>query len=98
MRIGVVVLIALWCAGCAQSEKPSTLASAPQQAAALEKSAPVADVAPAKFECSDGTISTSQFGCLESMARARLPPGQPADRTPSNSAPIANQPPTDATR
>jgi hypothetical protein len=45
-----------------------------------EKPAPVADAAPPRFECSDGTISTSQSGCLVNMARARLPPGQPADR------------------
>ena len=98
MRIGIALLISLWCAGCALSEKPAALAPAPQQAAALEKTAPVADAASAKFECSDGTISTSQHGCLVSMARARLPPGQSADRAPSNSAPTANQPPTDATQ
>src|SRR5258708_3956388 len=64
MRIGIAVLICLWCAGCALSEKPAALAPAPQQAAALEKPALAADAAPAKFECSDGTISTSQHGCL----------------------------------
>src|ERR1700734_1706325 len=97
MRIGVAVLISLWCAGCALSEKSAALAPAPQQqAAAPEKPAPVADAAPARFECSDGTISTSQYGCLVNMARARLPPGQPADRAPSNST--ASQPATDATR
>jgi hypothetical protein len=96
MRIGIAVLICLWCAGCALSEKPAALAPAPQQAAALEKPAPAADAAPAKFECSDGTISTSQHGCLVSMAHARLPPGQQTDRTQSNSTPPANQPPMDA--
>jgi uncharacterized protein YcfL len=95
MRIGIAVLISLCCAGCAMSEKPAALA--PQQAVALEKAAPVADTAPARFECSDGTVSTSQYGCLVNMARARLPPGQLTDRAPSNSAPTANQP-TDATR
>jgi len=101
MRIGIAVLISLWCAGCAwlASEKPAAQAPAPQQAAALEKTAPVAGTAPARFECSDGTISTSQSGCLVNMARARLPPGQAADRAPpSNSTPSSNQPPTDATR
>jgi hypothetical protein len=96
MRIGIAVLICLWCAGCALSEKSAALAPAPEQAAAPEKTAPVADAAPARFECSDGTISISQHGCLLSMAHARLPPGQAADRTLSNSAPAANQPPTDA--
>jgi hypothetical protein len=98
MRIGIAVLICLWCAGCALSEKSAALAPAPEQAAAPEKTAPVADAAPARFECSDGTISISQHGCLVSMAHARLPPGQQADRAPSSSAPIANQPPTDAAR
>jgi len=101
MRIGIAVLISLWCGGCAWLEKPAALAPAPQQAAALEKTAPVppvADAAPARFECSDGTISTSQYGCLVNMARARLPPGQPADRPPANSPPAASQPPADATR
>src|ERR1700721_2322057 len=95
MRIGVAVLISLCCAGCALSEKAAARAPPPQQAAAPEKTAPVADAAPARFEGSDGTISTSQYGCLVNMARARLPPGQPADRAPSNST--ASQPGTDAT-
>jgi hypothetical protein len=77
MRFGVVVLIALSCVGCARFQKPAAEASAPQPTAApdkpAEKSAPVADAAPARFECSDGTISTSQDACLVSMARARLP-------------------------
>jgi hypothetical protein len=101
MRIGIVVLVSLWCGGCAWlgSEKPAAQASAPQQAAALEKTAPVADTAPARFECSDGTISTSQYGCIVNMARARLPPGQSADRAPpSSSTPSSNQPPADARR
>jgi hypothetical protein len=96
MRIGFALLISLWCGGCAWlgSEKPSAVA--PQQAAALEKpAAPVADAAPPRFECSDGTISTSQSGCLVNMARARLPPGQ---QTPSSSASPAYQPPADAAR
>ncbi len=33
---------------------------------------------PRKFECSDGTISSSQYGCLVEMAKARLPPSQAA--------------------
>jgi hypothetical protein len=101
MRIGIAVLISLWCGGCAWLEKPAALAPAPQQAAAPEKAAPVspvADAVPARFECSDGTISTSQYGCLVNMARARLPPGQPADQTPANSAPTASQPPAGPTR
>ena len=90
MRFGVVVLIALSCVACARFEKPVAEASVPQSGAAPEKSAPVADVAPARFECSDGTISISQEACLVNMARARLPPGQMIERAPSGAA--ADQP------
>jgi hypothetical protein len=79
MRFGVVVLIALSCVACARFQKPVAEASAPPPAAADkpgEKPAPVADAAPARFECSDGTISTSQDACLVSMAHARLPPSR----------------------
>jgi hypothetical protein len=79
MRIGAVLLISLWCTSCASSEKPVAEAPAPQQAATLQNPASDADAAPAKFECSDGTISVSQYGCLVNMARARLPPGQPSE-------------------
>jgi hypothetical protein len=89
MRFGVVVLIALSSAACAPFQKPVAQA-APQPAAVSEKPAGVADVAPAKFECSDGTISNSQEACLVNMARARLPPGQMIERAPSSSA--ADQP------
>jgi hypothetical protein len=79
MRIGTVLLISLSCAGCASPVKPVAEAPVPQQAATLQSSASDADAAPAKFECSDGTISVSQSGCLVNMARARLPPGQPSE-------------------
>jgi hypothetical protein len=78
MRIGYPLLIALSCAGCAWSQKPVAQAPAPQQTAAAPIPAPAADAAP-KFECSDGTISFSQTGCLVNMARARLPAGQAND-------------------
>ena len=75
MRFGVVALIALSCVACSRFQKPVPEAAAPLPAAVADKPAPapVADAAPAKFECSDGTISTSQDACLVSMARARLP-------------------------
>jgi hypothetical protein len=98
MRFGVVFLIAISCTGCAAFQKPAAQASAPQQAAAQQNPAPVADAGPAKFECSDGTISSSQDACLVSMARARLPPGQTIGRMPANPAPTANDPPTGAVR
>jgi hypothetical protein len=96
MRVAPVLLISLSCAGCALSPKP--VAPAPQQAAALEKPAPAADAEPPRFECSDGTISVSQYGCLVNMARARLPPGQSTERTLVNSAPATGAPPANATR
>jgi hypothetical protein len=38
------------------------------------KPLPVAETVPApRFECSDGTISSSQDACQIAMARARLP-------------------------
>jgi hypothetical protein len=87
MRIDLALLISLSCAGCALSQKPVAQAPAPQQAAAPEKPAASADAAPAKFECSDGTTSFSQYGCLVNMAHARLPPSQQTDGTTTGSVP-----------
>ena len=69
MRTGAVLLISLSCAGCAWSRKPVAQAPVPQRAATLQNPAPDADAAPAKFECSDGTTSVSQSGCLINIAR-----------------------------
>jgi hypothetical protein len=85
MRTVAVLLVSLSCAGCAWSQKPVAQAPAPQQAAAVQNVEPDGDAAPAKFECSDGTISVSQSGCLINMARARLPPGESTERTPAAS-------------
>jgi hypothetical protein len=87
MRIGFVLLISallisLCCAGCAFFQKFVAQAPAPQQTAAVAIPAPAAEAAP-RFECSDGTISVSQTGCLVNMARARLPPGQPNEPAPN---------------
>jgi hypothetical protein len=87
MRVGVVLLVALSCAACALS-KPAAHTPAPQAAAQL-RPPPVADTGPAKFECSDGTISTSQDACLVAMARARLPPSQMGEPRAGNPAPAA---------
>jgi len=81
----------VWCAGCADFQKLVTQAPAPAAAPQTAQAPanppanppPVADAAPAKFECSDGTISTSQDACLIAMARARLPPSQNVERTGS---------------
>jgi hypothetical protein len=98
MRLGLVALICLCCAGCTGFQKPVAQAAAPQPAAAPERPAPVADAAPAKFECSDGTISTSQDACQIAMARARLPPSQTIERTPINPARQTTDPPTGSVR
>jgi hypothetical protein len=87
MRVGAVLLISLSCAGCASSQKPVAEAPAPHQNAMLQNPAPDAEAAPARFECSDGTVSVSQSGCLINMARARLPPAQPSEQTPAASEP-----------
>ena len=68
------------------------------EAAAPDKPAPVADAAPARFECSDGTISTSQEACLVNMARARLPPSQPGGRVPPNPGSATGDMPTGSLR
>ena len=72
----ILLASAMSCAGCASwSHKPVAQAPAPNQVAvAAPPSAPTADATP-RFECSDGTISVSQTGCLINMAHARLPPG-----------------------
>jgi hypothetical protein len=98
MRFGVVVLIALSCVACARFDKPAAEASAPQPAAVPDKPAPVADAAPARFECSDGTISTSQEACLVNMARARLPPSQSGGRVPPNPGSATSDMPTGSVR
>jgi hypothetical protein len=90
-------LILLSCAGCAWSPKPVGQAPAAQQTAAVPASpAPEAEVSP-RFECSDGTISVSQSGCLVNMARARLPP-PPATPPRAASAPVTSEPMPDPVR
>jgi hypothetical protein len=93
MRIDLVLLISVGCTGCAALQKPVEHATAPQPAAAAPANpAPVADTGPARFECSDGTISFSQTGCLVNMARARLPPSQQADPAPTGSVTTGQSP------
>ena len=86
MRSALALLIMLSCAGCADFQKLVAQAPAPQPAQVPANPLPanprpVADAAPAKFECSDGTISTSQDACLVAMAKARLPPGSSVSPT-----------------
>jgi hypothetical protein len=82
----IVLPWAMFCTGCAWLQKPVAQVPqvpAPNQAAAASPPAPApaADATP-RFECSDGTISVSQTGCLVNMAHARLPPGEAGVRTP----------------
>jgi hypothetical protein len=86
VRSALALLILVWCAGCADFQKLVAQAPAPQPAAVPANPSPanpppVAEAAPAKFECSDGTVSSSQDACLIAMARARLPPSQTVERT-----------------
>jgi hypothetical protein len=97
MRSVLVFLICLGCAACAGFQHPAAEAPAPAQVA-LEKPAPMADAMPAKFECSDGTISTSQDACQIAMARARLPPARQVQRAPSRPAAGSEDSPTGALR
>jgi hypothetical protein len=97
MRASSALLILLSCPGCALSQKPIAQNSAPQQAGAPQNPAPVADASSPNFECSDGTISVSQTGCLVNMAHARLPP-QSAEQVPVGSIPPAGDPEPRAAR
>jgi hypothetical protein len=81
VRSALALLILVSCAGCADVQKSIAQAPAPQPAAAPANPPPVADAAPARFECSDGTISSSQDACLIAMAKARLPPSPSVERT-----------------
>ena len=84
VRLVLALSIAFFCTGCAFFQKPAAQAPAPQQAAVPANPPPVADAASPRFECSDGTVSISQDGCLVAMARARLPPAQTIERTPAS--------------
>jgi len=85
VRSALALLILVSCAGCADFQKSIAQAPVPQPqpAAAPANPPPVAEAAPPRFECSDGTISSSQDACLIAMAKARLPPSQSAERTGS---------------
>jgi len=99
MRSAVALLILFSCAGCAAFEKSVAQAPAPQPAVASSSiSAPVAEATPPRFECSDGTISSSQDACQIAMARARLPPSQAVERTPIPSASSSASPTTGSVR
>ena len=92
MRIGIAVLISLWCAGCALSEKPAAVA--PQQAAALEKPAPVADAAPPD---SNAATERSQRRKLAASSTWRAP-GCHQDSRPTGRPPILRPPRTNRRR
>jgi hypothetical protein len=83
VRLVLALSIAVSCTGCADLQKPAAQALAPKPAAATANPSPVADAAPPRFECSDGTVSSSQDACLVAMARARLPPSGTIERTPA---------------
>jgi len=81
VRSALALVILVSCAGCADFQKSIAQAPAPQPAAATANPPAASEAAPARFECSDGTISSSQDACLIAMAKARLPPSQSVERT-----------------
>jgi hypothetical protein len=91
VRSALALLITLSCAGCADFQK--LVAQKPPPAAAQTSSTqttpppasppPVAEAVPPRFECSDGTISSSQDACQIAMARARLPASNSISPSPA---------------
>jgi hypothetical protein len=96
MRFGLVSLIFLSCIACARLQSAE---QEPPKTATLKQAPPVVDhETSAVFECSDGTVSTSQDACIVSMANRRLPPSQQVDRSPIKPAAATIETPTGATR
>jgi hypothetical protein len=87
MRNSLVLLIFLSSLSCARLQQ--TAAPAPQPAAAAAPTQ-AADATPVTFECSDGTKAPSLAACLDNMARARLPPSQQIENTPTEPAEAAH--------
>jgi hypothetical protein len=77
VRQALTFFMLLSCGGCSSLTALATRAPEQRQAAATMAPVTTAEE-PRKFECSDGTISNSQYGCLVEMAKARLPPSQTA--------------------
>jgi hypothetical protein len=76
VRHALTLVALLSCGGCAALT--SMTAREPARPAPA-MAAPIETIEePRKFECSDGTITNSQYDCLIAMARARLPPSDPA--------------------
>jgi hypothetical protein len=97
MRFGLISLICLSCIACARLQKSAE--QEPPTIATPKQAPPVVDHETSTvFECSDGTISTSQDACIVSMANRRLPPSQQVDRSPIKPAAATIETPTGATR
>jgi hypothetical protein len=80
MRNSLVLLAFLGSVSCASLQQGAAPAPPPP---ATPAPAEVSEATPAKVECSDGTTAVSLEACLINMARARLPPSQQADGTPT---------------
>jgi uncharacterized protein YcfJ len=79
VRQALTFVALLSCGGCAALTTMTSHEPESRQAPVMTASPAVTTVEePRKFECSDGTITNSQYDCLVAMARARLPPSDPA--------------------
>jgi hypothetical protein len=94
MRNSLILLIFLGFLGCARIQQtaapavpsPTNASAQAQVTDATPANATPANVAPANVECSDGTTAPSLAGCLNNMARARLPSSQQVESNPAGAA------------
>jgi hypothetical protein len=94
MRNSLILLIFLGFLGCARFQQaaapavpsPTNASAQAQVTDATTTNATPANVAPANVECSDGTTAPSLAGCLNNMARARLPSSQQVESNPAGTA------------
>jgi hypothetical protein len=94
MRNSLILLIFLGFLGCARIQQaaapavpsPTNASAQTQVTDATPANATPASVAPANVECSDGTTAPSLSGCLNNMARARLPSSQQVESNPAGAA------------
>jgi hypothetical protein len=94
MRNSLILLIFLGFLGCARFQQaaapavpsPTNASAQAQVTDATTTNATPANVAPANVECSDGTTAPSLAGCLNNMARARLPSSQQVESNPAGAA------------
>jgi hypothetical protein len=89
MRNSLILLIFLGFLGCArfqQAAAPAVPSPTNASAQAQVTDATTTNATPANVECSDGTTAPSLAGCLNNMARARLPSSQQVESNPAGTA------------